>query len=141
MRATSCLSTFSYTVLGQCHRLHRDTVHRYQALNRRNSSEEAVHVPARFYSPNQEWHGGYIHDRITPNIWTPNSLDLNLMDHYVWIVVERETNKYTHNIKDLRKSALRDVMANIDKEHLINACNHFKSCIEAVIEVDCGYIE
>lgn len=133
MRATSCLSILSYKALGQCHRLQRDTVHRYQALNRRNSSEEAVHVPARFYSPNQEWHGGHIHDRITPNIWASNSLDLNLMDYYVLIVVERETNKYTH------KSVLRDAMANIEKEHLINACNHFKSCIEAVIEVDCSY--
>lgn len=52
----------------------------------------------------------------------PNSPDLNPIDHYFWCIVERETNKYTHNTKETLKAAVgailsvRQVLENISRE-------------------------
>jgi inhibitor of nuclear factor kappa-B kinase subunit alpha len=98
-------------------------------------------APSHTASTTQEWLAENFHDHVTPNIWPPSSPDLNPLDYYVWGVVERETNKHAHNTKDSLKAAIGDIMANINKDHLINACSRFRSRIEAVIEVEGGFIE
>jgi len=71
--------------------------------------------------------------------WPPNSSDLNPLDYYVWIVVERVMNKSRHpNVKSLR-TAIKAAFVDIDNATLQRACGRFR--IEAVIEADGGYIE
>ena len=33
------------------------------------------------------------YDYTSPNVWPPNSPDLNPMDYYVWGTVEKDTNR------------------------------------------------
>ena len=82
-----------------------------------------------------------LYDYITPNIWPPNSPDLNPLDYYVWSVVEKKVNEHPHNTKDSLKAAIVRVMSDMNKEQLIRACNQFQPCIEAVIDASGGLIE
>ncbi|QQP50491.1 Uncharacterized protein FKW44_011505, partial [Caligus rogercresseyi] len=59
-------------------------------------------------------------------MWPPSSPDCNPLDYYVWGVLERESNKRAHN----------SVVANMNREHLVNACRRFRSRLEVVIEAD-----
>ena len=72
----------------------------------------------------QEWMADNPYDHITPNIWTPNSPDLNPLDYYVWSVVEKEVNEHPHNTKDYLKAAIVRAMSNMN-EQLIGAWNRF----------------
>lgn len=73
--------------------------------------------------------------------WPPSSPDLNPLDYYVWGVLERETNEHSHNTIHSLKAAITRAMSNINKNHLIRACQRFRKRIEAVIEAKGGYIE
>ena len=74
-------------------------------------------------STTQELMADNLYDHITPNIWPPNSPDLNLLDYYVLSIAEKEVNKHPHNIKDSPKAATVRVMSEIDKDQLIKAYN------------------
>ena len=65
------------------------------------------------------------------------TLTLNSLEYYTLGVVEREreVNKQSHH------SNLLWAMSQIDKYHLIWVCQHFRSCIEAAIEINKGLIE
>ena len=39
-----------------------------------------------------EWMAENFRDHVTPDIWLPSSPDLNLMDYYVWGILEKEVN-------------------------------------------------
>ena len=56
-----------------------------------------------------------LHDHITPNMWPPSSTDLNLLDYYVWGIVEQETNIHPHNTLDSLKVAITRVMTHMDE--------------------------
>jgi len=73
--------------------------------------------------------------------WPPNSSDLNLLDYYVWSVVERVTNKSRHPNATSLRTAIEAALADIDSATLQRACERFRSRIQAVIEADGGYIE
>lgn len=98
-------------------------------------------APAHKAQNTQEWLADHFYDHITPNLWPPNSPDLNPLDYYVWGVVERDVNKHPHNTKDSLKASIVRVMDNIDEDHLKRACSRFRSRIEAVIEVEGNFIE
>ena len=57
-----------------------------------------------------------LYDHIVPNIWPPNSPDLNPLDYYVWSVVEKDVNEYGHDTKDSLKAAIVRVMSDMNKE-------------------------
>lgn len=67
----------------------------------------------------KEWLEKQFHDYVTSSISSFSSPYLSTVEHY-W------DNKLAHNTKDLLKIAIRDDMASMNKEHLINACNHFR---------------
>lgn len=48
-------------------------------------------------------------------------------------VTERENNQRSHNATDPRKAAMTRVMTNINKCHMMCACQSFLSIIEAII--------
>lgn len=62
----------------------------------------------------------HFHDHVTDKFSPPISQDLNPRNYYVWGVVERETNMPAHNTKDSLKAAVRDIMASMNNDHLIN---------------------
>ncbi|QQP48997.1 Uncharacterized protein FKW44_009499, partial [Caligus rogercresseyi] len=69
------------------------------------------------------------------------SPDCNLLDYYVWGVLERESNKRSHiNVISL-KASIVEAVANMNREHLVNACTKFRSRLEPVIEDDGGWFE
>ena len=75
------------------------------------------------------------------HMWPPNSPDLNPLDYFVWGVVERNTNKSRHHSTDSLKAAIIAEFLNMNKDHLITACERFQSRIAAVIAVGGSYIE
>ena len=87
----------------------------------------------------QEWIADNLHDYNTPNIWPPNSPDLNPLDYYVWSIVEEEVNKHLHN-NNLKTDMVR-VISEIDKDQLIRACNRFRPRVKVVIDAGGGFIE
>lgn len=46
-----------------------------------------------------------------------------------------------NNTKDSVMAAIGNFMTNMNKEHLINACNLFRCHTEAIIKAGGGYIE
>lgn len=98
-------------------------------------------APSHKAMTTQDWMAENLHDHITPNMWPPSSPDLNLLDYYVWGVVERETNKHPHNTIDSFKAAIIRVMTNINKDQLILTCKRFRTRIEAVIAAGGNFIE
>ncbi|XP_046868909.1 uncharacterized protein LOC124461437 [Drosophila willistoni] len=108
---------------------------------------DSPYIFQQYYAPShkamatQDWMAENFHDHITPNLWPPSSPDLNLLDYYVWGVVERETNKHPHNTISSLKTAINTVMVNMNKDHLIRACNRFRSRFEKVIAANGNFIE
>lgn len=97
-------------------------------------------APSHTAGITQEWMSNNFHDFVGPNVWPPNSPDLNPLDYYVWGVVERDANKCPHNTKESLREAIHESMVNMDQHHLTSACARFRSRIEAVIEADGGFI-
>ncbi|XP_011069075.1 PREDICTED: uncharacterized protein LOC105154955 [Acromyrmex echinatior] len=75
--------------------------------------------------------------------WPPNNPDLNLLNYYVWGVVERVTNKFRHlNVTSLRikdKDAIEATFVGMDSAILQHACERFRLRIEVVIQANEGY--
>ncbi len=82
-----------------------------------------------------------LHDHALPDTWPPSSPDFNPLGYYVWGVVEREVSQYSHNAIQSLKSAIAKTMSEIDKDHLIWACQRFRPGIEAVIVANGGFTE
>lgn len=98
-------------------------------------------APSHRASITQDWLSENFYDHVTPNMWPPNSPDLNPMDYYVWSVVERETNQHPHSTIASLKAAIVKVIPEMNRDHLISACGRFRARIEAVIEANGGFIE
>ena len=47
----------------------------------------------------QKWLVENFYNFTSPNVWPPNYPDLNLIDYYVWGMIEREANKSTCSSK------------------------------------------
>ena len=74
----------------------------------------------------QDWMSENLYNSITSNIRPPSSPDLNPLDYYVRVVVERETNKHPHNTLHFLIVAIPKEMTHIDEDHLIWACKRFR---------------
>lgn len=81
----------------------------------------------------------YFYDPVTFNIWSPISFDLKPGDYYVGGAVNMETTKHPHNTEDSPKDAIEGIMADMNKEYLIEASNRFRNCVDAVNETDLVY--
>ena len=71
----------------------------------------------------------------------PSLPDLNLLDYYVWVNAERETNKHPHNTLDSLKADITRVMTHMDRDNLIRACKRFQRRIESVIATESDFIK
>ncbi|QQP39043.1 Uncharacterized protein FKW44_019797 [Caligus rogercresseyi] len=63
----------------------------------------------------------FAHVLVVGNV-APSSSDCNLLDYYVWGVLERESNKRAHNSVVLLKASIVDAVASMNREHLVSAC-------------------
>lgn len=75
------------------------------------------------------------------DLWPPSSPDLNPLDYYLWSVLERESNKCSHNTAEALRTAISEAVTKISADHVIKACCRFRPRLEAVIKADGGWIE
>ena len=81
----------------------------------------------------QNWLSDNVDIFWSKEFWSPNSPDLNLLDYYVWSIVERITNKSWHsNVTSLR-TAIEAAFVGMDNATLQCACERFRLRIEVVI--------
>ncbi len=64
----------------------------------------------------------------------PSSTDCNPSDYFMWCIVEREVTKCPHITLASLKVMTSEVMTDLDREVIINACKKSWSWIEAVME-------
>ena len=69
----------------------------------------------------------------------PSSLDP--LNHFVWSYVKNITNMTSHNTKASLITAIRRVFTELPPVLVEKACSQFRIHIEAVIEIEGGYIE
>lgn len=82
-----------------------------------------------------------MHNHITPNMWTPNSPDVNPLEYYMCLLVELESNQRSHNATDSLKAANTRVISSINTDHVTQRCHRFLTCIEVIIASEGSYIE
>lgn len=106
------------------YRLHRNTEHLFQALYGESNSDVGLQVPGTHIAIKAlECLTEQFPSHTVYNICPPRFLDLTPMDCYGCGVIVNETYKDSNNSKDSVTASNVDVMANIKKEHTINASN------------------
>ena len=81
------------------------------------------------------------YDYTSPNVWPPNSSDLNPMDYYVCGAFEKDTDRRASSTNAQLIDRIKVVFETLHRETVTSACSRFRSKIEAVIEVNGGYFE
>ena len=74
----------------------------------------------------QNWLSDNIQKFWSKELSPPNSPDLNPMDYYVWGVLKRDSNKVSQPTAESLRSAIDETGANLDPQHLVNACGRFR---------------
>lgn len=90
---------------------------------------------------NHDWLALYFYKHIAPNVWLRKLLELNPLDYYMWIVVERETNERFHNTIRYLKAAITRVIFNINANNVMCECQRSRYCLEAIIAAEGSYID
>ena len=98
-------------------------------------------APCHTSKKSQRWLGDHFCVLTTPDVWPPNSPDLNPMDFLVWSAVKRDANKTACNIKEQLISPIQASLASLSRDTVKRACQRFRGCIEAVIEAKGDFIE
>lgn len=98
-------------------------------------------APCHTSGKNQKWLSANFYDYTSPNIWPPNSPDLNPMDYYVWDAVEKDTNRRASTTKAELINIIKAVFETLPRESVKSACSRFRGRIEAVIDANGGYFE
>ena len=89
----------------------------------------------------QAWLSDKFYDFVPPDVWPPNSPDLNPMDFFVWGAIERCTNKSPCNTKEELIKRIKSEFKSMKKAQVVRACSRFRGRIEAVIEANSDFIE
>ena len=74
-------------------------------------------------------------------MWPPSSPEHKLLDYFMWCEFEREVNKQPHNTLASRRAKISEVMANMDREFVIQYYKKFWSRIEAVVDASGDFIK
>ena len=98
-------------------------------------------APAHASKKTQAWLIQNLPHHWPPDVWPPNSQDLNPLDYFVLGVLKTKTNATFHTSVDAIKQAVVEQFALLDKESLVKACRVFRTRVEAVIAAEGGYIE
>ncbi len=72
-------------------------------------------APCHTSRKSQKWLSDNFFEFVAPDVWPPNSPDLNPMDYFVWGAVERGTNRTPCKSKDDLISRIKVVFASLSK--------------------------
>ena len=89
----------------------------------------------------QKWLLANIYDYISPNVWPPNSADLNPMGYYVLHAVEKDANHRASTTKAQLIDRVEVVFETLQWENVASTCSRFRGPVEAVIDANGGYFE
>ena len=98
-------------------------------------------APCHTSRKSQRWLGDHFFDFTTPDVWPPNSPDLNPMDFFVWSAVEREANRTACNTKEQLISRIQASFASLPRDTVKRASQRFRGHIEAMIKAKGDFIE
>ena len=98
-------------------------------------------VPAHKARTTQAWLFANVLYHWSPDIWPPSLPDCNLLDYFVWGILENEVNSRPYNNKEALKAAIRNAMVNMDRNGAAKACSSFGSRLEKVMAADGGRME
>ncbi|KAL1115595.1 hypothetical protein AAG570_005885 [Ranatra chinensis] len=95
-------------------------------------------APRHTSRKSQKWLSENFYDFTSPNVWPPNSPDLNPIDYFVWGGVEKDTDRTPSNTKAINWAwdKIKTVFAAFPGETVASACSRFQSRIEAVIDAN-----
>ena len=89
-------------------------------------------APVHKSKETQAWLQKECYDFVPFSHWPPSSLDLNLLDYFVWSYVENITNMTSHNIKASLITAICRVFVKLPPALVEKVCSQFWICIEVV---------
>jgi hypothetical protein len=78
---------------------------------------------------------------IKSDIWPSSSPDLNVLDYFVWGVVQSKVNASPKASVAMLQSSIQQEFRKIDKSDLLEACRRFRARVEDVIKAKGGHIE
>ena len=120
--------------------------HCSQALDKKSSQWQVMCMAAGFglchtSGKSQKWLSANFYNYTSPNVWPPNSLDLN-----PWIIMyEKDTNRRASTTKAQLIDRIKVVFESLPRETVTSACSRFWSRIEtvneAVNDANIGYFE
>ena len=98
-------------------------------------------APCHTSGKSQKWLSANFYDYTSPNVWPPNSPNLNPMDYNVWGAVEKDTKLRSSTIKAQLIDRIKAVFEAIPRESVKSAFSRFRGRTEAVIDANGGYFE
>ena len=98
-------------------------------------------APCHASKKTQAWLLENVYHHWSPELWPPNSPDLNPLDYFVWGVLEAKTNSVFHPNLDSLKTAIVEQFALLDRHDIIKACRAFRTRVEKVVKAEGGHIE
>ena len=98
-------------------------------------------VPCHMSRRSMLWFQNHCYDPVTPDVWPPNSPNLNPMDYFVWGYVERTTNARPHNNKESLVASIKELISDMDPELVARGCSCIRSRVEAVVAAKGDFIE
>ena len=80
-------------------------------------------------------------DFISPELWLPNSPDLNPVDYKVWeIMQQRVCEMQIHNVDEL-KQRLVDVWSGLQQSVVDSAVSEWRKCLQTCVRAKEGHFE
>ena len=98
-------------------------------------------APCPTSGKSQKWLSANFYDFNSPNVWPPNSPDLNPMNYYVWGAVEKDSNRCASTTKPQLIKRNKAAFEALSQEIVKSACSRFRSRIKAAIDANGGYFE
>ena len=89
----------------------------------------------------QKWLLANFFNCTSPNVWPPNSPDLNPMDYYVWGAVQKDANRHASTTKAQLVNRIKAVFVTLPRESVTSACSSFLGRIVAVIDANGDYFK
>ena len=75
------------------------------------------------------------------NFWPSSCPDLNPLDYVIWETLQHLTNSTLHPSIAYLKEALVLEWDNMSEDFILDSCNAFRCCVQAVIDKKGGHIE
>ena len=80
-------------------------------------------------------------DFIGPDLWPPNSPDVNLVDYNVWDVMQRTVYDYRMNSVDKLKLRLIDVWNSVQQNVISAVVNEWRKQLRTCVRADGQHFE